>query len=196
MIIHTDLLLLYGAISLTAEKGRVIFCEGDAAHFYYQIVSGRIRMVSTSASGKEFMQGLFSEGESFGEPPLFTDQPYPAAAVADEETTLLRLPRSMFVKLLKENPDIHFAFTTLLANRLRQKSILSKEMTCSEPAELIRGVLKRYTINERHNGRLRVTLTRQQIADMTGLRVETVIRTIRTMFKRGDVLVNKGKVYV
>jgi CRP-like cAMP-binding protein len=40
-----------------------------------------------------------------------------------------------------------------------------------------------------------VKLTRQQIADMTGLRVETVIRTIRSMHEKGDLHIKKGKVY-
>ncbi|WPQ66013.1 Crp/Fnr family transcriptional regulator [Chitinophaga sancti] len=196
MIIHTDLLREWGAIRLTAEKGRVIFTEGEEAHYYYQIESGEVRMVNTSLNGKEFIQGIFVAGESFGEPPLFTGMGYPAAAVADSDSVILRLPKPTFIRLLKENPEIHYAFTTLLAMRLRQKSILSREMTCSEPAVLIRGVLKRYTVPELLQGRLRVTLTRQQIADMTGLRVETVIRTIRGMYKKGDLLVNKGKVYV
>ena len=38
-------------------------------------------------------------------------------------------------------------------------------------------------------------LTRQQIADMTGLRVETVIRTMRNMHDKGELVIAKGKVY-
>ena len=41
----------------------------------------------------------------------------------------------------------------------------------------------------------RVNLTRQQIADMTGLRVETVIRTIKNLEHKGDLVIDKGKVY-
>jgi CRP-like cAMP-binding protein len=40
-----------------------------------------------------------------------------------------------------------------------------------------------------------VELTRQQIADMTGLRVETVIRSIRHMQDKGALVIDKGKVY-
>lgn len=40
-----------------------------------------------------------------------------------------------------------------------------------------------------------VKLTRQQIADMTGLRVETVIRSIRQMEEKGELVIDKGKVY-
>ncbi|WP_431210056.1 Crp/Fnr family transcriptional regulator [Puia sp. P3] len=198
MAIDPDLLRQKGAIRKKAEKDRVIFYEGDEAHFYYQIVSGRVRMVNTSDTGKEFIQGLFGPGDSFGEPALLAVQPYPAAAIADEDTTLLRLPGAPFVQLLKENPEIHFSLTCRLAGRLRQKSILSKEMCCSEPAALIGGVLRQHAAGcpPSVNGRIKVILTRQQIANLTGLRVETVIRTIRSMYRKGDVVLEKGKVYV
>ncbi|MBS1603461.1 MAG: Crp/Fnr family transcriptional regulator [Bacteroidetes bacterium] len=198
MTINSDLLLSRGAIRKKAPKGRVLFYEGDEPHFYYQIVSGRIRMVNTSDTGKEFIQGLFGPGESFGEPALLTRQSYPAAAIADEDCLLLRLPRAPFVALLKEDPELLFGFTCHLAGRLRQKSILSREMCCSEPATLITGVLRQHAAGcpPSVNGRIKVILTRQQIANLTGLRVETVIRTIRSMYRRGDVVLEKGKVYV
>jgi CRP-like cAMP-binding protein len=41
----------------------------------------------------------------------------------------------------------------------------------------------------------KIKLTRQQIADMTGLRVETVIRTIKQLEEKGEVTIEKGKVY-
>jgi CRP-like cAMP-binding protein len=40
-----------------------------------------------------------------------------------------------------------------------------------------------------------VQLTRQQIADITGLRVETVIRSIRQLYENGKLAIAKGKVY-
>ena len=38
-------------------------------------------------------------------------------------------------------------------------------------------------------------LTRQQIANMTGLRVETVIRAMRQMHEKGELTIERGKVY-
>jgi CRP-like cAMP-binding protein len=40
-----------------------------------------------------------------------------------------------------------------------------------------------------------VQLTRQQIADLTGLRVETVIRTIRRMHEDGILVLKGHKIY-
>jgi len=40
-----------------------------------------------------------------------------------------------------------------------------------------------------------VSLTRQQIADFTGLRVETVIRSVKTLEKEGSLKLIGHKVY-
>lgn len=198
MHLSPDTLLRSGAIQRSVKKGKVIFCEGEKAHFFYQIVTGRVKMVNTGATGKDFIQGLFGPGDSFGEPALFTQGAYPAAAVAEEDTVLLRLTYPGFLQLLINNPDMHFAFTRHLATRLLQRAVLQKESCCGQTATLIGTVLQRYKVHDgpMFRGRKRVHLTRQQIADMTGLRVETVIRVIRNMFKNGEVVLEKGKVYV
>ncbi|MNH36458.1 hypothetical protein D3C87_1912320 [compost metagenome] len=41
----------------------------------------------------------------------------------------------------------------------------------------------------------KVEITRQQIADLTGLRVETVIRAIKALEKKGELTIKNRKVY-
>ncbi|MFT3843470.1 MAG: Crp/Fnr family transcriptional regulator [Lacibacter sp.] len=195
--IDVDLLLAWGATFHTYHKGHVLFCEGDLAHFYYQVFEGKIKMSNTNDEGKEFIQGIFEPGESFGEPPLFDDGPYPASAVADEHCTVIRLRKENFLNLLKDNFDIHFCFTQILAKRLRYKSLMSKEISSYGPLHRVTTLLKEYKkgrgLPEKEMSK--IELTRQQIADMTGLRVETVIRTIRHMQNSGELKIEKGKVY-
>lgn len=198
MIINTHLLVCKGAIHRHVEKDRTIFYEGDDAHFYYQVVGGRVRMANCNEDGREFVQGIYGPGESFGELPLFDGEPYIATAVAVEDTVVLRLPKERFLQILHENAAIHFAFSRLLAQRVRFKSMLSKEMGWHSPENVIRTLIRNFTEENASpsNGGCRVRLTRQQIADMTGLRVETVIRTIRSMYRKGEILLEKGKVYI
>ncbi len=196
-IIDIDLLLVWGATFHNISKGQVLFNEGNPAFFYYQVVEGKVKMCNTNEEGKEFIQGFFEAGESFGEPPLFDESPYPASAVAETDSVIIRLRKENFLQLLKENFEIHFGFTQTLAKRLRFKSVISKEISSYGPLHRISTLLKEYKKNhdipsdEFH----RIELTRQQIADMTGLRVETVIRTIRQMQEDGLVKIEKGKVY-
>lgn len=196
-LIDQDLLLAWGATFHNLEKGQVLFHEEDPAHFYYQVVEGRIKMCNCNDEGKEFIQGMFEAGESFGEPPLFDGGIYPASAEADEDSVVIRLRKENFLQLLKENFDIHFGFTQNLARRLRFKSLISKEISSYGPMHRVSTLLQEYKKGKgvADDELLKIELTRQQIADMTGLRVETVIRSIRELERNGRLKIERGKVF-
>lgn len=196
-MIDIDLLLCWGAAYKKLSKDEYLFREHDHARYYYQVVDGKIRMMNLNESGKEFIQGFFSPGESFGEPPLFDQGPYPANALAEEDSTVIRLTKESFLQMLQEHPDILLKFTRLLAKRLRFKSLVSKEISSYGPEHRILALMQHFKSSTAagHSERYKLDITRQQVADMTGLRVETVIRTLRQLHLRGDVLIRKGKVY-
>ena len=197
MMIDVDLLLAWGATFKKVVKGNVIFNEGTTCSFYYQLVSGRVSWLNINEQGKTFIQTIIEPGECFGEMPLFDDEPFAATAIAEEDTVLIRLHKSTFMQLVKENQDIHFKFSKLLAQRIRYKFMLLKVLACHDPENMI-GTLLTYLKKEKRNfctDCSQLKLTRQQIADMTGLRVETVIRSMRMMHEKGLLLIDKGKVY-
>jgi CRP-like cAMP-binding protein len=196
-MIDIDILLAWGAAYKKVQANEMIFQEGVVCQFYYQLVSGSVRWVNINEEGKEFLQVIIEPGECFGELPLFDDEPFAATAIANEDSVIIRLHRSTFHELIHENYDIHFAFTKLLTQRLRFKFFILKEMANHNPEHSISTLLSyfkhtRKNICPRSN---RIKLTRQQIADMTGLRVETVIRTIKSLETKGQLVISRGKVY-
>lgn len=197
MIIDIDTLLAWGGAYKKVMANEIIFMEGNPSNFYYQLVKGRVRWVNINEDGKEFLQTIIDPGESFGELPLFDGDPFAATAIADEDSVIIRLHRDTFMQLIKENPAIHFAFSKLLAERLRFKFFILKELASHNPEHCISTLLEYFKQTKKNicckcN---QVKLTRQQIADMTGLRVETVIRAIRHLHQKGELLIEKGKVY-
>lgn len=197
MMIDINLLLSFGATYKRVEKGEIIFIEGGAANFYYQIVEGKVKWVNINEDGKELLQLMIEEGECFGEIPMFDDEPYAASAVAEVDSLVIRLHKNSFLQLLRDDEELHFEFTKLLARRLRFKFFILKELAYNDPAHRISALLnyeKRKHQQTCPKSYL-LKLTRQQIADMTGLRVETVIRTIRNMHDKGQILIERGKVY-
>ena len=196
-MIDIDLLLAWGAAYKKVTTQEIIFKEATNCQFYYQLVSGRIRWVNIDDEGKEFIQTIIDPGECFGEMPLFDDGPFAATTIAEEESVILRLHKSTFLQLLRENPEIHFSFSRLLAKRVRFKFLLLKSLALHAPEARIATLLN-YLKAENKNFCPKcnqLKLTRQQIADMTGLRVETVIRTMRHMHEKGELMIDKGKVY-
>lgn len=196
-MIDIDILLAWGAAYKKLSTGEMIFQEGAQSSFYYQLVSGKVKWVNVDDEGKEFIQTIIEPGECFGEFPLFDDEPFAASAIADQDSIIIRLHRSCFLDLIKENPVIHFAFTKLLTQRLRFKFLILKELAAHNPENSISTLLSYFKLHKKNicTKCNRLKLTRQQIADMTGLRVETVIRTMRNMHSLGLLRIDKGKVY-
>ena len=197
IMIEIDTLLSWGATYKHIDSDEILFKEGAQCMYYYQLVSGQIRWVNISEEGKEYLQSIIESNQSVGELPLFDDGVYAATAIANKKCTLLRLNKFRFHQLLKENPEIHMKFSKLLSQRIRFKFFLIKEITSQNPTKLILSVLKYMKDNSLYmcNRYNQVMLTRQQIADFTGLRVETVIRVIRILHEKKLLAIQKGKVF-
>jgi len=196
-MIDEDTLLTWGATYRKLRKGEVVFQEGAQGFFYHQLVQGKVKWINIDDNGKEFIQCIINEGESFGELPLLDDGPYVATSVAMEDSVVLRLRKETFLQLLRENPRIHFKFTRLMTERLRLKFIFLKELSNQDPERKVLTILEHYREDgdDCFSGKHRINLTRQQIANMTGLRVETVIRTIKALEEEGRVVIERGKVF-
>jgi len=197
-MIATELLEKYGALKKVFDKMAIIFEEGNLPAYYYQIVSGEVKMSNYNDDGREFIQGIFYKEQSFGEPPLFLNQNYPANAIAVENSEVLLLSKNNFMKLLEENPSVSIKIIQNLAQRLYYKSVMAAEMSTQEPEHRVLKLMDHgiayFNFQKDENGYL-INFTRQQIGDLTGLRVETVIRTIKALEKKGVLKIINRKVY-
>lgn len=196
-MIPQELLLEFGAALKPMQANDIIFEEGSLCQYYFQIKTGRVRWCNVHEDGKEFLQNLIEPGESFGEIPLFDGEPYVSSAIANESGEIYKLPKEQFHRLITKYPEIHFGFSKLLAERLRYKFRLIKEISHKNPEQVIISLfdyLVKYGKNVCSECNL-IKLTRQQIADMSGLRVETVIRVIKQLEKNNTVKIIRGKVH-
>jgi len=197
-MIAEELLLEFGAEVVTYAKDEVLFEEGKKAHYYFQVKSGEVKMNNFNAQGKEFIQSIFSYPRSFGEPPLFSDIPYPANAVAVTKAEVFRLKKEVFLKLLLNYPEVHLSVTRGMAKRLYYKAIMASEISSEDPEHRIITLLD-YLKEDVHQltepFSFKVNLTRQQIADLSGLRVETVIRATKSLEKKNGLIIKNRKLY-
>ncbi|WP_306349597.1 Crp/Fnr family transcriptional regulator [Flavobacterium sp. '19STA2R22 D10 B1'] len=197
-MINENVLLQFGAELIPLKKGDLIFNEGDTAKYFFQVHSGEIKMNNFNDLGKEFIQSIFGPGTCFGEPPLFINKTYPANAIALVDSEVYRIAKDSFFKLLFSHPDAHMQMTINLAQRLYYKSVMASEISSQEPEHRILKLIDYFkeTIHKmKPNEKYQVVLTRQQIADLSGLRVETVIRSIKSLEKKGLLFIENRKVF-
>lgn len=186
----------YHAKLISVRKDQVLFHEGDKASDYYQVEEGSVKMFIVSNDGQEFIQGIFSTGESFGEPALIGNFPYPGSVMALEKSRVWKMPSDYFLQMLKENFELHLRMDQVLCQRLRYKSMVLSEISSHDPEHRIVSLLKYFRSKniKSESQKVIVPYTRQQIADMSGLRVETVIRTVKKMEKDGKLVLEGHKI--
>ncbi len=195
MSIDINILISCGATTKQFKKGEYIFTEGTDARFFFQIMEGEVKLTVSNEDGKEFIQGIFKKGESFGEPPLLIDKLYPSTAIALSEVMIIRLAKEKFFVLLNDYPQFAQQLLRTFAQRIYDKSLKNGILTKSHPEERILAFFDALKAETKTTQQILIPHTRQQIADSTGLRVETVIRTLRKMHEEKIVYIRNHKVY-
>lgn len=197
MIIEEQLLLSVGSELKSYTEGEVIFSEGGSPLFYYQIVKGSVRLCNRMQDGKEFIQIMIHGGQCFGETFLFSEARYTLDAIALETSLIYKLPKNQFFMILHEHPELHLRLQESLSDKLYYQYIMMANNTKRNPAERILSLLN-YLKDKEGNTlpfEYKVSLTRQQLANLTGLSVETIIRTIKVLEDKELLKIRAGKIF-
>ena len=193
-----NLQILLGAYATTKKysKNEIIFEEGSSPRFFYIVLSGKVEMFYLSEDGKEFTQGIFSKNESFGEPPLILNLPYPASARAREVSEILRIGKEKFFEFLNSSPSFKDEMLNVLAKRIYSKSLGQNSLSYCEPEKRILLILEKYRFDNNilPDSKSIFPLTRQELANLTGLRIETVIRALAKMKQKGTLEFSNKKI--
>jgi len=112
---------------LVVAPGTVIFRQGDPGDKFYLIRTGRVRVFRQDA-GLETELAVLQAGDDFGEMALFMDEPRMATVAALEETRLMVLSKEQFQSILKDFPNVTFAFVRQMSERiLRNANVIKRE---------------------------------------------------------------------
>ncbi|OKL44443.1 cyclic nucleotide-binding domain-containing protein [Pseudovibrio exalbescens] len=98
-------LLAFSAESMSVPKGRNVFEEGERAEGGLVISEGSVRL-ETGMGDHAVQHGTFGKGTLLGESALLAEGFRPVRAVAVEDTTLIRIRRALFARMLNEFPEI------------------------------------------------------------------------------------------
>lgn len=197
-LINEDLLLSYGATRHEYNASEAIFNEGDTPRYYYQIINGSVKLNHEDHEGKEFIQSILKSGDSVCELLLFIDKSYPVNAVCLEKSSILKLPKLNFFNVIEDHPTISVDINKFISERLYQKFVMMQSNSSIQPQTRLKGVLNYFKSfsEDQSPFSFEVTLTRKQLASITGLRVETVIRAIKKLEKQEFLRIEKRKIFV
>jgi len=107
-------ILAIGAESYRVEAGQVLFAAGDAADGAYIVQHGSFNLRPQAGAESDIVAG---PGTLLGEAALLAETQRPATATAREASTVLRVPRAMFLKMLEGYPDAAQRLREIIAAR-------------------------------------------------------------------------------
>ena len=110
------------------ERDETIYTQGDPPDAFYCLISGRVRAVVRSSSGKGETIEILHRGEFFGMTSLLTNEPHSVTTQALNDSILLKIRRTEFEQILKDIPDVAIYLSTTLSRRLRQKDVSYKKV--------------------------------------------------------------------
>lgn len=110
-------ILAIGAESHKLRADQVLFTAGDAADCAYVIQQGSFALKSQRRGESEV---IAEPGLLLGETALIAETARPATAVAREASTVLRISRAMFMKMLESYPDAAQRVREMIASRADQ----------------------------------------------------------------------------
>jgi len=184
------------AFTRSIPKDTVIFHGGDPADAVYVVSSGKVKIVTTSTDGKEFILTVLGAGQVFGEMALLEEAPRSASVITLTAVDVVGIKRDDFQHLLDSSAGISRSLLAILSRRLRRANSKMESLAYMDVA----GRLARYLLDLARDhgqkmGKGWIVVrrpTHSDIAHSIGTSRETVSRLINE-FEEGFGLVNKGK---
>lgn len=162
-----------------ARKQR-FFAEGEPANEVCVLGAGRLKMTQVTTAGQQIILRLTGPGEVFGGLGMVNGAPHPATAEALEPSHALIWPRQGLEALAERIPVLHRNALRIVSERLRNLEQRYRELATERVGQRLARALLRLVgqIGRPADGSVLVSLTRDELAQLTGTTQFTVSRLL------------------
>jgi len=168
-------------------KNETIFMEGENGVGFHYVKSGKIKIVKLSADGREHIINILGPGEVFAEVLLFNKEPYPATAIAVEESCVGIIRNNDLEPVIINHPRVAMNIIQVMSKKLlfiqRKVKLLAFSDSYAKIAQTIENLARRHGRRTCHGLEIDIDITRQDIANLVGTTRETVSRVFSVMKK-------------
>ncbi|HET8690780.1 MAG TPA: Crp/Fnr family transcriptional regulator [Steroidobacteraceae bacterium] len=178
------------------RRGEIVFAAGDAGDALYGVVSGRIRISTGNADGREIFLNIMEPGDSFGEIALLDGGTRTATATAIEASELVSVRREHLFGLLEKEPRTAVELLRLCGERLRWTSgLLEDAALLDAPARLAKRLLSLCELHgEDAAGGRAVRISQEELANFLGVTRQAVNEQLQEWKAKGWVALGRGTV--
>ncbi|SDE22043.1 CRP-like cAMP-activated global transcriptional regulator [Sporomusa acidovorans DSM 3132] len=173
------------------KKNMIIFMEDEPGEGFHYVKSGKVKITKMTQDGREHILNILGAGEVFAEVLLFNRGPYPATAVALEDSVIGIIKNSDLEHVVSQNTRIALHIIRVMSKKLIHAQMKIKTLalsdTYSRTAQILLHLSGQYGRPVAGGIRIDVDMTRQELANLVGTTRETVSRILSSM-KRDKVI--------
>jgi CRP/FNR family cyclic AMP-dependent transcriptional regulator len=187
-----DQLLTHARLE-TVPKGTVIFVKGSPGRGLIALITGAVKIVGSSAGGREAVIRIIGPGQVFSEISLLDGRPRMSTAIALAECELASIDRRDFMAVFNENIGVAMSMVALLCDRLRGARLRLEDALFLSPA----GHLAKTLVDLADGANSRsIGVTQKELGQMVGISRESANKLLRAWAALGWVVVARGTIVV
>jgi CRP/FNR family transcriptional regulator len=181
-------------VTKSIKKGQAIFEEGEKLNGVFCVRDGVSKLSKLSANGKDQIVKLASKGEVMGQRSVIAEESTNLSAVAVSDMEVCFIPKEGIVEALHKNPNFTVEVLRHMAHDLREADDVIVNMSQKTVKQRIAEAFLylRDNFGADTDGFLKVTLSREDIANVVGTATESCIRII-SEFKKKNYIKTSGK---
>ena len=179
------------------KKGQIIFYEGTQPRGLYVVVSGKIKISKLGSNAREQIVRLAKPGDILGYRSLLSGGSYFASAATLEDSSVCFIPKSLVFDLLNKDASLSMKMMRQLTVDLAQAEHRMVEMVQKPVRDRLAEallLLKEVYGLEEDDQTLKVTLTREDLANLIGTTTETTIRILSEMKDEGIIRLERKRI--
>ena len=181
---------LYFSISINSHtRGSIVYKEHQKISGCYLIVSGIVKIFKTGSDSKEQIIRFGKAGEIISFRSVLSNEAACTTAKVIENAELLFIPSVVLIKLVRNNGNFSMSLMQVTCKELEQSNSfltdVAQKTVRERLAEIILILKNRFGEND--EGYLKISLTREEIANMVGTATESAIRLISDFKSKGII---------
>ncbi len=176
------------------KRGDVLYQEGNRISGFYCIHNGIIKVFKTGFDGKEQIIRFARAGEIIAYRSVLSNEPACTSANVIEDCQVCFIPSEILISLIKTNSAFSLELLKLACHELGEANSfitdIAQKTVRERLAEILLLLMNDFGIDEQNN--LKISLTREELANIVGTATESVIRLL-SEFKSDKLVELNGR---
>jgi CRP-like cAMP-binding protein len=180
------------------SRRQILFLAGDPVRQTLLLTAGNVKLTQAGQNGCEVILRLTGAGEAVGAMGVCTHGEHCATAQALENCTVLAWDASTFEGLAERHPLLRRNMIRILESRLQEMDTRFREISTEKVAARLSSQILRLLkqVGKRINGYVEISLSREELAQLTGTTLFTVSRLLCQWELQGKVSARRETVIV